>query len=204
MLLYKYSSDFTVNLRSLLEAKKRIGMSEYAALHAISLLLVGKNPRTIESSAISLTAAAATKSQTIDEETISKTCDPVPSSDERQFDFKRNETQAEANDTGVEIIMQPSNTHQKEVLVLPVDDLSAGPNESRWRAHGMARRRKLLEEDQRMGGRDFSMSFDCSVQRYFSVAHWYVLRSSCTRIVIILYMDKKNSVVETRECYTKE
>mmetsp|Transcript_19318 Transcript_19318/g.42014 ORF Transcript_19318/g.42014 Transcript_19318/m.42014 type:complete len:594 (+) Transcript_19318:527-2308(+) len=68
--------------------------------------------------------------------------------------------------------MQPSSTHQKEVLVLPADDLSAGPNESRWRAHGMARRRKLLEEDQRIGGRDFSMSFDCSVQRYFSVAHW--------------------------------
>jgi len=53
-----------------------------------------------------------------------------------------------------------------------VTDLSGPADESQWRIHGRSRRRQLLENDKSKGGRDFSLSFDCSVQRYFSVAHW--------------------------------
>lgn len=48
----------------------------------------------------------------------------------------------------------------------------SGPDEERWRKHGGARRLQLLEEDRLRGGRDFSMSLDCSIQRYFQAAHW--------------------------------
>merc|ERR1719162_1218541 len=68
---------------------------------------------------------------------------------------------------GIELIMKPQA--DKGVLVL-VDDISSGPDETRWRSHGLARRRKILDVDRRNGGRNFSLSFDCSVQRYFSVA----------------------------------
>jgi hypothetical protein len=48
----------------------------------------------------------------------------------------------------------------------------AGPDEERWRRHGGAHRLQLLEEDRSRGGQDFPLTFDCSVQRYFQVAHW--------------------------------
>ena len=48
----------------------------------------------------------------------------------------------------------------------------SGPEESRWRAHGVQRRKQLLEEDRIKGGRTFKLSYDTSVQRYFSIAHW--------------------------------
>jgi hypothetical protein len=57
-------------------------------------------------------------------------------------------------------------------------DLSGPADESRWRIHGRERRIQILEDDKNKGGRSFSLSFDCSVQRYFSVAHWYVARST--------------------------
>jgi hypothetical protein len=47
-----------------------------------------------------------------------------------------------------------------------------GPDESRWRVHGAARRKQLLDEDQARGGRTFQLQFETSVQRYFAVAHW--------------------------------
>ncbi|VEU33692.1 unnamed protein product [Pseudo-nitzschia multistriata] len=163
-------------------------MSEYAALHATSLLLVGKNCKTSESSAatsrqVTASAAAVTTitSRSAHGDTVFTTSDLFPD-DEQDFGFKqpsaKNFRKSAANDNGIETIMQLSSnnsnaTHQSnDVLVLPADDLSDGPDESRWRSHGITRRRKLLEEDKRIGGRDFSMSFDCSVQRYFSVAHW--------------------------------
>ncbi|KAG7374121.1 hypothetical protein IV203_013216 [Nitzschia inconspicua] len=46
------------------------------------------------------------------------------------------------------------------------------PDESRWRAHGAAKRKRLLDEDQAKGGRTFQLKFETSVHRYFSVAHW--------------------------------
>mmetsp|Transcript_2009 Transcript_2009/g.4449 ORF Transcript_2009/g.4449 Transcript_2009/m.4449 type:complete len:728 (+) Transcript_2009:237-2420(+) len=143
-------------------------MNDYAALHATSLLLVGKSLK-IGECGIDLTFATpeATHADSLSTSSISSVA-----SRKKSFDFTRNEIQTASNDTGIEIIMQQSNKPQQDVLLLPVDDASAGPDESRWRSHGKARRRKLLEEDQRNGGRDFSMTFDCSVQRYFSVAHW--------------------------------
>jgi hypothetical protein len=54
---------------------------------------------------------------------------------------------------------------------IPFDKLP-GPDESRWRVHGAARRKQLLDEDQAKGGRTFQLKFETSVHRYFSVAHW--------------------------------
>lgn len=51
------------------------------------------------------------------------------------------------------------------------DNLSK-PDESRWRSHGAAKRKQLLDEDQAKGGRTFQLKFETSVHRYFTVAHW--------------------------------
>ncbi|KAL3912738.1 MAG: hypothetical protein SGILL_006768, partial [Bacillariaceae sp.] len=56
--------------------------------------------------------------------------------------------------------------------VISFDNLS-GPDEARWRSHGLKRRQQLLLDDVKKGGRTFQVSFgDTSVHRYFSVAHW--------------------------------
>jgi len=64
-----------------------------------------------------------------------------------------------------------STIHNMAESQTVLTDLS-GPDESRWRAHGAAKRKELLEEDRIKGGRTFKLSYDTSVQRYFSVAHW--------------------------------
>ena len=154
-------------------------MSEYAALHATSLLLVGRKVELTPLSTTTATATSTSTTKTTTDDVSSKRFDRVPS-DERRLDYNKNKTQPKnisvissifsSNSTGFETIMAQNNQHQITV----VDDLSVGPDESRWRVYGIARRRKILEDDKRNGGRDFSLSFDCSVQRYFSVAHWYV------------------------------
>ena len=142
-------------------------MSEYAALHNVSLLLVGSNIQ-VSRSISTVTAGNS------DLDFLSS--DPVPD-DELFVDCQNSKTITNSKaallstqeTTGIEMIIQPKQ--DKEVLVL-VDDISSGPDEARWRSHGLARRRQILDDDSRNGGRNFSLSFDCSIQRYFSVAHW--------------------------------
>jgi outer membrane usher protein FimD/PapC len=73
---------------------------------------------------------------------------------------------------------QQQQQHQQQHQHQHQQDLSGPADESRWRIHGRERRIQILEDDKNKGGRSFSLSFDCSVQRYFSVAHWYVARST--------------------------
>ena len=141
-------------------------MSEFAALHNISLLLVGNNIQV--SPSMSSVSYDSSEKEAV---SVSENSDPVPD-DERLMDClltKKKPNKLQEETTGIEAVMQPEQ--EKDVLVL-VDDETSGPDESRWRAYGLARRRKILEEDRKNGGRNFSLSFDCSVQRYFSVAHW--------------------------------
>jgi hypothetical protein len=63
------------------------------------------------------------------------------------------------------------NSTMNDHTPISFDQLSK-PDESRWRAHGAARRQKLLDDDQAKGGRTFQLKFETSVHRYFSVAHW--------------------------------
>jgi len=139
-------------------------MSEYATLHSVSLLLVGSSIK------VNPYDSTVTTESTED----SQSSDPVPDDEmftdcqqTRNITSSNFKTQGET--TGIEVIMKPQQ--DKGVLVL-VNEVSSGPDEARWRAHGLARRRTILEDDKRNGGRNFSLSFDCSVQRYFSVAHW--------------------------------
>ena len=140
-------------------------MSEFAALHSVSLLLVGNN--------IQVTPSQSYDSGEKEVVSESESFDSVPD-DERLMDnilTKKKPNNSEEETTGIEAVMQPEQ--ETDVLVL-VDDETSGPDESRWRAYGLSRRRRILEEDRNNGGRNFSLSFDCSVQRYFSVAHWCV------------------------------
>eukprot|EP00535_Pseudo-nitzschia_heimii_P000559 CAMPEP_0197176548 /NCGR_PEP_ID=MMETSP1423-20130617/2430_1 /TAXON_ID=476441 /ORGANISM="Pseudo-nitzschia heimii, Strain UNC1101" /LENGTH=805 /DNA_ID=CAMNT_0042625931 /DNA_START=218 /DNA_END=2635 /DNA_ORIENTATION=- len=137
-------------------------MSEFLALHNVSLQLVGN-----------IQVSPSISYDNSEEEAISLTesTDSIPD-DERLMDClfsKKQPNNSEEETTGIEAVMQPEQ--EKDVLVL-VDDETSGPDESRWRAYGLTRRRRILEEDRKNGGRNFSLSFDCSVQRYFSVAHW--------------------------------
>lgn len=138
-------------------------MAEYAALHNVSLLLVGTN--------IQVSRSGSTDSnKSSEEDADSQSSDPMP--DDEMLDCHQNKIvtdEVQEESIGIETIMQPKQ--ENGVLVL-VDENSSTPDEARWRAHGLARRRKILDEDKRNGGREFSLSFDCSVQRYFSVAHW--------------------------------
>ena len=142
-------------------------MTEHAALHSVSLLLVGSN--------IKLSPCDSTVATESTED--SQRSDPVPD-DEMFLDCQQTRNITSSNyktqgeTTGIELIMKPQQ--DKSVLVL-INEVSSSPDEARWRAHGLARRRTILADDKRNGGRNFSLSFDCSVQRYFSVAHWYVL-----------------------------
>ncbi len=136
-------------------------MSEYAALHNVYLLLVGNNIQIRES---------VSTSDSYELESILS--DPIPDDElfipYKDLNTELNEDQQET--TGIETILQPMS--EKGVFIL-VDDVASGPD-ARWRSHGLDRRRSMLEDDMRLGGRNFSLSFDCSVQRYFSIAHRYV------------------------------
>ena len=43
--------------------------------------------------------------------------------------------------------------------------------DSQWRRYGIARRKKLLEDDILRGGTKFDVKRRCNVRRYFQVAH---------------------------------
>ena len=179
-------------------------MSEFDALHATSLLLVGKNKPQFSSSSF----PSSTKRSTTEDcsglitpsytTTVSHRVIPEGPDDEIEMNYNNTSTQQvisssinkdsshnddNNDDDDDETMMYLSNTttttkrkqqqqHQRQ------QDLSGPVDESRWRIHGRERRIQLLEEDKNKGGRSFSLSFDCSVQRYFSVAHWYVVSTN--------------------------
>jgi hypothetical protein len=67
-----------------------------------------------------------------------------------------------------------SQTHQGSSAVdASAASSTTGPDESQWRKHGLKHRLKLLDEDRLKGGHDFKIApQDCSVHRYFQVAHF--------------------------------
>ena len=196
-------------------------MSEFDALHATSLLLVGKNKPQFSSS-----FSSSTKRSTTDDcsglitpsytTTVSHRVIPEGPDDEIEMNYNNTSTQQvisssinkdsshndnnnnNNNDDDDETMMSLSNTttttkRLQQQQQQHQQDLSGPVDESRWRIHGRERRIQLLEEDKNKGGRSFSLSFDCSVQRYFSVAHWYVVStnheyySNRFRLSILLY-----------------
>ena len=128
-------------------------MSDHTALHNVSLLLVGNKIQLSRSM-----STATTMSEAVLQES-----DPVPD-DEMILDIQQKIKKQTSHKTKMEV----KQKQDREVLV--DDSSSSGPDEARWRAHGLARRRKILEDDKLDGGRSFSLSFDCSVERYFAVA----------------------------------
>ena len=194
-------------------------MSEFDALHATSLLLVGKNKPQFSSSSFS----SSTKRSTTDHcsglmtpsytTTVSHRVIPEGPDDEIEMNYNNTSTQQvisssinkdsshnddNNDDDDDETMMSLSNTttttkRKQQQQHQHQQDLSGPVDESRWRIHGRERRLQLLEEDKNKGGRSFSLSFDCSVQRYFSVAHWYVVStnheyySNRFRFSILLY-----------------
>ena len=143
-------------------------MTEYAALHDVSLLLAGRNIQ------ISRSEDSSEKDLDSLSRELESICSEGVSDDELFLNGKsssKNAQDQQDETTGIETIIQPKQ--EKAVMVL-VDKNASGNPDARWRAHGLERRRNLLEDDIKNGGRDFSLSYDCSVQRYFSVAHWYV------------------------------
>lgn len=140
-------------------------MSEYAALHEVSLLLAGNNIQVSDD-------RSERDLDSISRDLESLCSESIIPDDELFLDVKSiSEKALEQQDetTGIETVMQPKE--EKNVMVMVNQAASGGPD-ARWRAHGLERRRKILEDDLRNGGREFSLEFDCSVQRYFSVAHW--------------------------------
>jgi hypothetical protein len=84
---------------------------------------------------------------------------------------------------------------QKSKIKTVADTVSmvSGPDEERWRRHGGARRLQLLEEDRLKGGQDFTLSFDCSVQRYFQVARWVsILDPVVAKINLVMLHLRRN------------
>ena len=124
-------------------------MAQEDSLHQTSLQLVGK-----------LSEASSSQQHPMD--------GPW---DEVQLDTSMDEITTHMNTSTSS--MPDNMTTTTEQSLIDLDKLSAGPDEARWRAHGLAKRQRLLEDDQRKGGRTFHVSFgDTSVHRYFSVAHW--------------------------------
>ena len=107
--------------------------------------------------------------------------DPIP--DDELFihykDIRTDVREDPQETTGIETIMQP--TEERGVIIL-IEDVASGPD-ARWRTHGLDRRRTILEDDVRLGGRNFSLSFECSVQRYYSIAHRYVKNKEETAVL---------------------
>jgi hypothetical protein len=170
-------------------------MSEFDSLHATSLLLVGKNKTQFSSSFYS-----STKRSTTDDcsglitptTTISHRVAPEGPDDEIEMNYNNTSTQQvisssinkdlshndnddDDDETMISFSNKTTTTKRKQQQQ---QDLSGPIDESRWRIHGRERRIQLLEDDKNKGGRSFSLSFDCSVQRYFSVAHWYVVSTN--------------------------
>jgi hypothetical protein len=167
-------------------------MPEFDALHATSLLLVGKNKPQFSSS-----FSSSTKRSTTDDcsdlitpsytTTVSHRVTPEGPDDEIEMNHNNTSTQQVISSSVNKDFSHNDNNNDDETMMFLSNtttttkrkqqqqrDLSGPVDESRWRIHGRERRIQLLEEDKNKGGRSFSLSFDCSVQRYFSVAHWYV------------------------------
>ena len=152
-------------------------MSESGALHVTSLLLVGRD--------IHLSPRLVTNDE-IPEDERKMDCNFAITAQRKNLNTSSDNIDREMTTIFPTTTMTTSNhrIQKQQEGQLIVANLS-GPDESRWRAHGMARRRQILDDDKRKGGRDFSLSFDCSVQRYFSVAHWYV----CSRYTTLFDLE---------------
>ena len=191
-------------------------MSEFDALHATSLLLVGKNKPQFSSSSFSSSTKRSTTEDcfglmtpSYNTTTVSHRVIPEGPDDEIEMNYNNTSTQQvisssinkdsshndnnnnnNNNDDDDETMMSLSNTttttkRLQQQQQQHQQDLSGPVDESRWRIHGRERRIQLLEEDKKKGGRSFSLSFDCSVQRYFSVAHWYVVSTNIMNNTLI-------------------
>lgn len=127
---------------------------EFETLHATSLRLVGRGPK----SSSSMTKHVAFHGTDSDVAKMKK-----------KPQFKT----LHSNPYRTNRAMEKATTKSKgKMAVADTVSIVSGPDDERWRRHGGARRLQLLEEDRLKGGQDFTLSFDCSVERYFQVARW--------------------------------
>lgn len=163
-------------------------MLEFDALHATSLILVGKKPQSSSPTSVLYSNYKAKKSSSI------------------HINKAKNDNEEKMSLSKMTMTMTTKGKRQQQQQSI-VTDLS-GPVDERWRIHGRSRRKQILEDDKSKGGRDFSLSFDCSVQRYFSVAHWYVPYDQCKHIIcgvcVCVCRERHSSTKEDEKCIVVE
>lgn len=144
---------------------------EFDTLHAASLLLVGKKYDTSGSYETEMLDYFDVKAKQSFNCVGGGVCTSNFSSIKRFKNNEVNKLTTLSSSYTTNIMSQTEQKQQEQQQHTIVSDLLGPVDESRWRIHGRTKRTQILEDDKNKGGRDFSLSFDCSVQRYFSVAH---------------------------------